>query len=477
MRENYIVHLPNEAGAFERVCLIIAQNDGSIDRINYNKGIDENTVFLEISGGEGQLHRIRECFIRDGYLGYDETKERYVELLDLELPNKVGALMPVLGIISRHHVNISFVNYRKRDALIQRIRLGLLIDDPKMLQAVLDQLSDCCKVSVAEYEVTESSVDGSVFYETFAHEIRDILNLTQKDTDQVLIQSNRIMQMLELDTGNEAYMKTFEYIKEFARFIQDHKGKNFQPTVSCRRLDEEVTLHVIEPPCGSNTYVLEYRDELWLIDSGFSCFRQEMVEILRVRFPGFDQRKKSIMITHADTDHTGLMDLMDAAYMTQTCLDNFVLEKKNKPNYREQNIMHQPYSLLSKIITSYSPPDLSRCTVVGIKKDQNLLSRVGTLHFAEKEWKVYEGLGGHVRGETVISCPELMLVFTGDIYVNIKGFSKEQRAFNSLAPYLMTRVDEDSALATATRNLLLEKFAGYTICPGHGPVVDPLAER
>ena len=178
------------------------------------------------------------------------------------------------------------------------------------------------------------------------------------------------------------------------------------------------------------------------------------------------------MITHADIDHTGLMDLFDAAYMNQTCLENFQLERRKKPNFREQNIMHQPYSLLSKIITGYQTPDLSRCTVVGVKKDQKLLSRIGTLHFGEKEWRVYEGLGGHVRGETVIACPELKLVFTGDIYVNIKGFSQEQRAFNILAPYLMTRVDEDSALATATRNHLLEKFAGYTICPGHGPIVE-----
>ena len=133
--------------------------------------------------------------------------------------------------------------------------------------------------------------------------------------------------------------------------------------------------------------------------------------------------------------------------------------------------MHQPYILLSKIITGYEPPDLSRCTVVGMKRDSGLLSRIGTMHFGEKEWLVYEGPGGHVRGETVIACPELKLVFTGDIYVNIKGFSPEQKAFNILAPYLMTRVDEDSPLATATRNLLMDKFSGYTFCPGHGPVV------
>ena len=470
MRENYIAHLPDETGSFEKACLIIAQEGGSIDRVNYNKGIDENTVFLEISGEEEQLERIRSDFLQEGFLGGKE-EERHVEMLDLELPNGVGALMPVLKVISRHQVNISFVNYRKRNALIQRIRLGLLIRDREMLQEIIDQLAVFCSVFLVDYEVTEQSVDGTVFYETFAHEMQELLHLTESETEQVLIQSNRIMQMLELDTGNESYLKTFEYIRRFAKFILEHKGDNFRPKVSGFRLDEEMYLHVIEPPCGSNTYVLEYMDELWCIDSGFSCFRQEMLELLRRLFPDFDTRKKSIMITHADVDHTGLMDLFDAAYMNQTCLDNFQMEWQKKPNYREQNVMHQPYILLSKIITGYEPPDLSRCTVVGMKRDSGLLSRIGTMHFGEKEWLVYEGPGGHVRGETVIACPELKLVFTGDIYVNIKGFSPEQKAFNILAPYLMTRVDEDSPLATATRNLLMDKFSGYTFCPGHGPVV------
>ena len=59
------------------------------------------------------------------------------------------------------------------------------------------------------------------------------------------------------------------------------------------------------------------------------------------------------------------------------------------------------------------------------------------MHFGEKEWLVYEGPGGHVRGEMIIVCPELKLVFTGDIYVNIKGFSPEQKALkHSLAETL-----------------------------------------
>ena len=35
-------------------------------------------------------------------------------------------------------------------------------------------------------------------------------------------------------------------------------------------------------------------------------------------------------------------------------------------------------------------------------------------------------------------CDELKIIFSGDIFVNVKGFTKEQKEFNQLAPFLMT---------------------------------------
>ena len=51
----------------------------------------------------------------------------------------------------------------------------------------------------------------------------------------------------------------------------------------------------------------------------------------------------------------------------------------------------------------------------------------------------------------MIVSEELRLVFTGDITVNIAGFTEEQAKFNVLAPYLMTSVNMNSQLATAER--------------------------
>ncbi len=156
--------------------------------------------------------------------------------------------------------------------------------------------------------------------------------------------------------------------------------------------------------------------------------------------------------------------------MNQSCYDNFELQQRGEPDFREQLPAHAPYCALSKIITRYTPPDLKNAVVIGARKGEEMFEHIGALDFGRWRFELYEGPGGHVRGETVIVCEELKLAFTGDIYVNIKGFSDEQREFNSLAPFLMTGVEADPALSKQCREALLRKYGDYLLCPGHGAV-------
>ena len=468
MKETYIIRLPNRAGVFLSVCEIVALRGGSIQRINYNNGIDMNTVFLEVEGSEEILGCIRKELDENHYLAKRDGDLQAI-LVQMRIPDGIGAVMPVLRVISRHHVNISFVNYQHSDQSLQTVRMGLHIDRQDMVRELLSELEGICETRVLNYEVTDRSLDGSVFYVTFANELRDILDLDDDRTEQILIQSNRIMQMLDED--NKAYLKTFDYIRRFALFIRDHKGEHFNPRITRMSPAEGLDLTVIEPPCGSNTYILEYEGSLLFVDSGFSCYREEMLAIIHDLYPDFEQRDRQIVITHADIDHTGLTDLFDRVYLSASCYENFVDEINHVPNFREQNVIHQPYIFISKIITDYHTPAMDHMEILGKRFGRKLLTRIGSFRFGKWEWLADEGRGGHVRGETVIYCPELRMVFTGDIYVNIKQFTDDQRDFNLLAPYLMTGVDEDSALATQTRNLLLETLPGYLLCPGHGPVL------
>jgi hypothetical protein len=78
----------------------------------------------------------------------------------------------------------------------------------------------------------------------------------------------------------------------------------------------------------------------------------------------------------------------------------------------------------------------------------------------------------------VFICRAYGVVFTGDILVNIGGFSPERAEFNSLAPYLMTSVNVNSQKATVMRHEVIglietiekQNRKPCLICGGHGPV-------
>ena len=296
--------------------------------------------------------------------------------------------------------------------------------------------------------------------------MRNLLMLSQKQTNEFIINSNKIMQIL--DEKNELPHKTFEYIRRFAKFIVDHKGDKFNARLSQKKISDKVTLHLIEPPCGSNTYILESENELLFVDSGFACFKNEMHLIFNNLFPNYKKKKKSIILTHCDIDHSGLASLFDIIYVSKESFENFQLEQNGMDNFREQNILHAPYCRLSRIISKYTSPDISKLKVIGQKSDDEILSSIGKLSFEDINFEVFEGNGGHVKGETILICDNIKLVFSGDTIVNILGFSPEQHEFNLLAPYLMTSVNVDSKKATLCRKELLKKTKGYLTCPGHG---------
>lgn len=457
--------MPDKAGAFLEASRIIAGHGGNIVRVSYNKSVDLHTLFIEVSADEEQHRLILHALEKIGYLGAEET-DRQVILVVLKLRDEVGAVRAALEIIAAHDVNISYMSSQENGTPFQYFKMGLLVGETDGIKRLLDDLSRLCEVKILEYDVTEKQLDGTVFYITFANEMRGILSLDQETTNTVLINSNRIMSIL--DERNEPPFKTFDYIRRFAEFVAGSRGDAFHAEIRKDALPFGYTLYTIQPPCGSDTYILDGGGELLFVDCGFACFKKEMLGIFRSLFPDLDSRKKSLVLTHADIDHAGFTDWFDRVFMSRECYDNFVLEQRGEPNFREQNPLHAPYCTLSKIISSYVPPRLENAVVVGEKKDSAPLSMIGGFSACGLDLDVYEGQGGHVRGETLIVSEKLRLAFTGDILVNVKGFTKEQYDFNLLAPYLMTSVNVDSALAKVIRGETIERFGGYILCPGHG---------
>ncbi len=465
VKQTYITRMPDKAGAFLQASRIIRKNRGNIVRVNYNKSVDVHTLFIEVNATAAQHKKIWNELADLGYLTEAKAEQKVI-LIVLKLRDEVGAVTPVLEIINQYDINVSYISSQENGTPYQYFKMGLMIEKPDEVKSLLEDISKLCEVKIIEYDVTEKSLDNTVFYIAFASEMREILSLSQAQTNEVIINSNKIMQML--DERNELPMKTFDYIKQFARFVQSQKGTAFEAEISVRELDDGVTVYLIQPPCGSNTYILKSGNALLFVDCGFPCYKAEMGKIFTELLGDLSKYQKSIVITHGDIDHIGLLDLFDTVYMSGSCYDNFLAEHQQLPNFREQNVLHEPYCKLSKMISGYTPPALETCSVIGRRTDDGQLSKIGAIQFADLFFDIYEGCGGHVKGETVIVCRQYQFLFTGDLFINAKGFSEKQKQFNLLAPYLMTSVNVDSGKAKKLREQIAEKYVGYTVYPGHG---------
>ena len=465
MKKTYIMTLPDSAGSLLQVSKIIAQEGGNIDRIDYQKAVDLHTLFLDVEASREELKNITEKFERMGLL-YNPNPESEVVLVELKLPDKPGAICPILEIINSYNINISYIDSQNKDMPYQHFRMGLYIENPETTSKLLEELSNECEVNVLDYSVTKKILDSTVFYMSFADEMKSLLKLNANQTSQFIAESNRIMQFLE--SQNETPFKTFKYIRKFAKFVVNHKGEKFNPVIKEHQLSPKVHAFIIEPPCGSNIYILDDGEELLFVDGGFQCYIEETKKIIKELIPDVDEHPKHMILTHADIDHTGLASWFDEVWVSGNCRDNLERDYEGEDNFREQNPFHAPYCRLSKIITGYVPLEPSIYKAIGKKTDDSVLSKIGTLQFGDLNFMLFEGNGGHVKGETVFFDPDKKVIFTGDNFVNIKGFSEDQRAFNALAPYLMTSVNMDSQEATRCRQVLLKWIQGCFVCPGHG---------
>lgn len=473
MRKTFVTHMDDHVGAFLQACSCITALGVNITRVSYNKSIDIHMLFIEV---EGEAEAIEACTQQLEAIGYlqDKYSERRIVLVEFRLKDEPGRVLPVLQLIDRYRFNISYINSQENGSGYQSFKMGLLVGrDEESLQAFLKEGAALCEVQVLTYDRTERNLDSTVFYLSFAEEIAARLDLDEAGKKELIISANLIMQ--NLDEKNSNPYKSFEYIGRFADYMDRYKGERFRPRLSMHKTAGGMMLYLIEPPCGSNIAVLRCGGRYLFVDSGFACYRQEQMQVLRDILPGFDEKPCEALLTHADVDHCGMPQLFERMYMSGKCAENFRRERAGEPNLREENPLHMPYVRISKIVSDYAPPAEEKCVVIGgdLSPQTELLRRIGEVRVEELCFEAWEGAGGHVGGETVFIERRHRIAFTGDIFVNLKDFTAEQAEFNRLAPYLMTSVDSEPALAGKVRRAVNELLdpGEWLIVGGHGAAV------
>ena len=469
MKKTYVTSMPDHIGAFLKASRCFSALGINITRVSYNKAVDSHTLFIDAEGTAEQLKKADVELERIGYLQSDSSKTSIV-LLEFRLLDVPGSVTDVLTLISDFHFNISYISSQENGTDYQQFKMGLYVDDPDKIAAFLQEAEKLCRVRVIDYNSTEKVYDNSIFYNSYVMGLCRSAGLPEERSRELLVHVNLAMQTLD-EQGLSPY-RTFDSIGKFAELLGASQGRSFAPRISTHKITEQTEIILIEPPCGSNTMIIRSNGKLLFVDSGYACYSEEMLAVFRKLIPEFDTLHKTILVTHGDVDHCGLLYLFDeiiTSQKTARCLEN---EFRGKDGYREQNPLHKPYINICKLLTSYRPADPDKITVPWreIEQLREPLTQIGFFDFEELHFEVYEGKGGHLPGEIVLIDYRNHLAITGDIYINTHGLTPEQATYNQYAPILMTSVDTDPKLCAQQRKAILQRLGvgQWQIFGAHG---------
>lgn len=469
MKKTYITTMPDHIGAFLKASRCFAALGVNITRVSYNKAIDAHTLFLDGEGTPEQLAEADRQLAEIGYLPSGREKQSIV-LLEFRLRDTPGSVMEVLSLISAYDLNISYMSSQADGSDYQMFKMGLFVDDPRKISEFLASAGELCQVRVIDYDHTEKIYDNSIFYNSFVAEIAKSIGLTPEMREKLLIDTNLAMQILD-EQGLSPY-RTFDSIGRFAGMLADHRGEAFSPRITRHQVTEQTEIVLIEPPCGSNTAILRHGAETLFIDTGYACYRAEMERLFRTLLPDYDRMEKVALITHADVDHCGLLPGFDRVLANRWSAQCLRAESSGENGFRERNALHRPYINICKTLTGYRPVDPAKIVeICGTDAEVNVpLAQIGFFDFGDLHFEVYEGQGGHLPGEIVLIDYADHIAFTGDVYVNVHGFTPEQARYNTYAPILMTSVDTDPALCAAERKAVFQRLGAgaWKIFGGHG---------
>lgn len=473
LKKTYITTMPDHIGAFLKASEAFAELGINIIRVSYNKAVDTHTLFIDAEGDEESLKKADERLTEIGYL-QSPREGNSVVLLEFTLEDRPGTVSAVLRLISRYQLNISFMSSQENGTPYQHFKMGLYVEDEARLDQFLEEARLICPVRVVDYNRSEKVYDNTIFYQSFVSDLMERLGLPEADRDGLLVNANLVMQMLD-ERGLSPY-RTFESISRFAQLLAASRGRAFEPRITRHAIADETEIVLIEPPCGSNTAIVVSRGEVLFVDSGYALYRAEMEAVFRSLLPDYDAMRKRVYVTHADVDHCGLLPLFDEVVCSEQTKECLTLEREGADGFREQNPLHKPYISICKTLTSYGSVEPGRVSALweGPAEQDEPLIRVGSFGFGELEFEVFQGAGGHLKGETVLIDRTHRLVFSGDILINVHGLTPEQAEYNRYAPVLMTSVDTDPELCGRERRALLGLLdaGSWRIFGGHGAMLE-----
>ena len=150
------------------------------------------------------------------------------------LRDRPGSVTEVLRLIDRYRLNISYISSQENGTDYQAFKMGLFVEDEASFKKFLEEAGRLCVIRMIDYDQSENIYDNSIFYQSFTAELMKCLELSDSLHDELLVNTNLVMQMLD-DNGLPPY-KTFESISRFAHLLAKCRGEAFAPRISSHKI-------------------------------------------------------------------------------------------------------------------------------------------------------------------------------------------------------------------------------------------------
>ncbi len=476
---SFIARMLNEPGALHKAAEIAKDYNGNIHRIHYNRKIDPNTVFFEITADESSYGKIMDKLGEIGYLQTTLKPANYLKF-NISLPHSPGALFEFLNCITSAGANIGFLDFDDKSNRHDKLTVALTLDKISSVDALLDNLKSRYLLEIVEYDTEGEKLDDTVFYIFFAQKLREIIGNTEDDfLIKLLGDVNHIVQ--ELTRLGEDPKRVFESILLTGNTLKDTSGDGFYADIQKIDLNQNTQLYCFQPPCGGNIFVINAPEEMVMVDSGYGIYYPDILKLFQ--HCGIDLKNlKGIYMTHADADHCGAGGFYGAKSFLHADTLN-IIEKANRAygSNVEECVLEEVYTKLINLFSLFNSPTNWEIFPDQVIKMRGSFQVIYTFKVGDMEFEVLESLGGHLKGQIFLTCWGEGIIFTGDSLINFDSITDDRKKYNLLAKNLMTSVNVDRKIAKIERNALLKIICELNdelqdhnknclICSGHGAV-------
>lgn len=480
MKSSFVARMPNRAGALHRVADIITRHEGNINRINYNRRIDPETVFFEVTCDRASYRLIEEELRAIGYL-QTTLKPLHHLKFHVHLPHRSGALFEFLQYTTRARANIAYIDFDDSGRQPERVTISLDIEESTVADKLLNRLKSRYPLEIIEYDDTGAHLDNTVFYVRFAQKIRPFIPDAEGEFLLSFLQDvNHIVQ--ELTNLGEEPRKVFESILQTGTYLNGTTGEGFHADLQRIPVTDAVTLYCFQLPAGGSVYLLDGPGEQFMVDTGYGIYHSDIRELLQSHALWNPGKLSRQIITHADADHCGGGGYFDVPALMHT--GTLEIIRRNNRAYgsrSEGSILEAFYTTMINLFSRFRSPEKVSCLPEPGEDVRCGFPVLDRISIGDIVFEVLESHGGHLHGQIFLYAPIQGILFTGDSLMNFASFTTERERYNSLADFLITSVNVDSNRARSERHALLELVAETDrnladegkqclICGGHGAV-------